>query len=71
MTTRMTGPTRGKNGGHGKAGAPKAPAKGEHGIEIMSVNKDDSDDNEIQVSAPGNRRCSEPWWLLPSGAKSV
>ncbi len=35
------------NNSHGKAGAPKAPTKGGHGIEIASVNKDDLDDDKI------------------------
>jgi hypothetical protein len=34
-------------GGHGKAGAPKAPAKGGHGIKIGTINKDDLDDGKI------------------------
>ncbi len=35
------------NNGHGKEGAPKAPAKGGHGVKIASVNKDDSDNDKI------------------------
>ncbi len=34
-------------GGHGKARAPKVPAKGGHGIKIASVDEDDSDDDKI------------------------
>ncbi len=34
-------------GGHGKAGAPKLPAKDGHGLKIASSNKDDSDGNEV------------------------
>jgi hypothetical protein len=34
-------------GSHGKAGAPKVPAKDGRGLKIASSNKDDSDDNEI------------------------
>ncbi len=34
-------------GGHGKAGAPKVPAKDGHGLKIASSNKDDSDNDEI------------------------
>jgi hypothetical protein len=34
-------------GGHGKAGAPKVPAKGGHGLKVASSDKDDSDDDEI------------------------
>ncbi len=34
-------------GGHGKAGAPKVPAKDGHGLKIASSDKDDSDDDEI------------------------
>jgi hypothetical protein len=47
------------NDGHRKAGAPKAPTKGGHGVEIASVDKDDSDDNEIASTAPslGGRCC--------------
>ncbi len=34
-------------GGHGKAGAPKVPAKVGHSLKIVSSNKDNSDDDEI------------------------
>jgi hypothetical protein len=34
-------------GGHGKAGAPKVPAKGRCGLKVASSNKDDSNDNKI------------------------
>ncbi len=34
-------------GGHGKVGAPKVPAKGGHGLKVVSSDKDDSDDDEI------------------------
>ncbi len=34
-------------GGHGKAGAPKGPAKGGHGLKVASSNKDNSDDDKI------------------------
>ncbi len=33
--------------GHGKAEAPKAPAKGRRGVKITGHDKDDSDDDEI------------------------
>jgi hypothetical protein len=38
-------------GGHKKAGAPKAPAKGMHGVKITSVDEDDSDDNNARMGA--------------------
>jgi hypothetical protein len=38
---------QGPYGGHGKAGAPKVPAKGGHGLKVASSDKDDSDDDEI------------------------
>ena len=53
------------NNGHGKAGAPKAPAKGGHGVKIASVNKDDSDDDKIASVG------AKPWRPLPSRAKSA
>jgi hypothetical protein len=34
-------------GSHGKAGAPKVPTKGGHGLKVASSNEDDSDDDEI------------------------
>ncbi len=36
------------NGGHGKAGAPKGPTKGGHGVKIVSVIKDNLEDDEIE-----------------------
>ncbi len=51
--------------GHGKAGAPKAPAKGGHGVKSASVDKDDS--NNDKIASVG----AKPWRPLPSGAKSV
>ena len=51
------------NDGHVKAGAPKAPAKGRHGIQIAIVNEDNLDDNEIASVG------AKPWRPLPSGAK--
>ncbi len=53
------------NDGHGKAGAPKAPTKGMHGIEIASVNEDNLDDNKIASVG------TKPWRPLLSGAKSA
>jgi hypothetical protein len=34
-------------GGHRKAGAPKVPAKGRHGLKVASSDKDVLDDNKI------------------------
>ncbi len=34
-------------GGHGKAGAPKVPAKGGRSLKVASSNEDNSDNNEI------------------------
>jgi hypothetical protein len=34
-------------GGHEKAGVPKVPAKGRHGLKVASRDKDNSDDDEI------------------------
>ncbi len=51
------------NNGHGKAGAPKAPANGRHGIKITSVDKDNLDNNKI-VSVG-----AKPRQPLPSGEK--
>jgi hypothetical protein len=53
-------------GGHGKAEAPKAPAKGRRGIKIASHDKDDSDDDEImRVGA------TKPALLQASAAAAV
>jgi hypothetical protein len=38
-------------GGHGKAGAPKAPAKGVHGVKITSVDEENLDNNNARMGA--------------------
>ncbi len=51
---------------HGKARAPKAPAKGGHGIEITNVDKDDSDDDKIMSVG-----ATKPALLRASAAAAV
>ncbi len=53
------------NNGPKNVGAPKALAKGRHSVEIVSVNKDDLDNDKIASIGV------KPWRPLPSGAKSA
>ncbi len=52
-------------GGHGKAGAPKAPAKGVHSIKIASVDKDNLDNNNACMGA------TKPALLRASAAAAI
>ncbi len=56
-------------GSHRKAGAPKAPAKGDTVLRLRASMRMTRTTTRSQAWAPRNRCCSKPWRLLPSGAK--